>query len=104
VVKWVNQTVPNDVWAFGCAATNSDNPACRGTLGPDFDFSASPALATVNGRDLLVLPQKSGMAFAMDPDDEGRTVWQQRIGRGTAPAVSMEPRSMISMRTSVFQT
>ena len=83
VVKWVNQTVPNDVWAFGCAATNSDNPACPGTLGRDFDFSASPALATVNGRDLLVLPQKSGMAFAMDPDDEGRTVWQQRIGRGT---------------------
>ena len=83
VVKWANQTTPNDSWAFGCPAKNPDNPACPETLGPDFDFSASPALATVNGKDLLVLPQKSGMAFAMDPDDEGRTVWEQRIGRGT---------------------
>jgi polyvinyl alcohol dehydrogenase (cytochrome) len=81
-VKWVNQVTPNDIWTFGCPAKNPDNPACPETLGPDLDFSASPALTTVNGRDLLVLPQKSGMAFAMDPDNEGRIVWQQRIGRG----------------------
>ena len=82
-VKWVNQTTPNDSWTMGCAPKNPDNPACPATLGPDYDFSASPALATVNGRDLLVLPQKSGMAFAMDPDDEGKIVWQQRIGQGS---------------------
>jgi polyvinyl alcohol dehydrogenase (cytochrome) len=82
-IKWVNQTLPNDSWTLGCQAKNPDNPACPETLGPDYDFSASPALATVNGRDLLVLPQKSGMAFAMDPDNEGRTVWQQRVGRGS---------------------
>ena len=80
-VKWVNQVTPNDIWTAGCSA-KTDNPACPETLGPDVDFSASPALTTVNGRDLLVLPQKSGMAFAMDPDNEGRIVWQQRIGRG----------------------
>ena len=82
-VKWVTQTTPNDSWTMGCQAKNPDNPACPETLGPDFDFSASPALASVNGRDLIVLPQKSGMAFAMDPDDEGRIVWQQRIGQGS---------------------
>jgi polyvinyl alcohol dehydrogenase (cytochrome) len=82
-VKWVNQTTPNDSWTMGCQAKNPDNPACPETLGPDYDFSASPALATINGRDLLVLPQKSGMAFAMDPDDEGKIVWQQRIGQGS---------------------
>jgi polyvinyl alcohol dehydrogenase (cytochrome) len=82
-VKWVNQTTPNDSWTMGCQAKNPGNPACPETLGPDHDFSASPALATINGRDLLVLPQKSGMAFAMDPDDEGKTVWQQRIGQGS---------------------
>jgi polyvinyl alcohol dehydrogenase (cytochrome) len=82
-VKWVNQTTPNDNWTMGCAAKNPDNPACPETLGPDYDFSASPTLATVNGRDLIVLPQKSGIAFAMDPDDEGKIVWQQRIGRGS---------------------
>ena len=82
-VKWVNQTTPNDSWTLGCQAKNPDNPACPETLGPDFDFSASPTLVTVNGRDILVTPQKSGMAFAMDPDDEGKIVWQQRIGRGS---------------------
>jgi polyvinyl alcohol dehydrogenase (cytochrome) len=83
VVKWVNQTTPNDSWTMGCAPKNPDNPACPETLGPDHDFSASPTLATVNGRELIVLPQKSGMAFAMDPDDEGKIVWQTRIGRGS---------------------
>jgi polyvinyl alcohol dehydrogenase (cytochrome) len=82
-VKWVNQTTPNDNWTMGCQAKNPDNPACPETLGPDYDFSASPTLATVNGRDLLVTPQKSGIAFAMDPDNEGKVVWQQRIGAGS---------------------
>ena len=50
---------------------NPDNPNCPAKLGPDYDFSASPSLVTVNGRDLLVLPQKSGMAYALDPDNEG---------------------------------
>jgi polyvinyl alcohol dehydrogenase (cytochrome) len=82
-VKWVNQTTPNDIWTGGCRPQNPDNPACPATLGPDYDFSASPALATVNGRDLLITPQKSGMAFAMDPDNEGKIVWQTRIGQGS---------------------
>jgi polyvinyl alcohol dehydrogenase (cytochrome) len=83
VVKWVNQTTPNDNWTMGCRPQNPDNPACPATLGPDYDFSAAPSLTTVNGRDLLVVPQKSGVAFAMDPDNEGKIVWQQRIGRGS---------------------
>jgi len=82
-VKWVRQTTPNDSWTLGCQATNPDNPACPATLGPDHDFSASPSLATVNGRDLLVLPQKSGMAWAIDPDKNGEVVWQRRIGQGS---------------------
>jgi polyvinyl alcohol dehydrogenase (cytochrome) len=82
-VKWVNQTTPNDSWTMGCAPKNAGNPACPETLGPDHDFSASPVLATLNGRDLIVVPQKSGMAFAMDPDNEGKTVWQTRIGQGS---------------------
>ncbi|HXH25141.1 MAG TPA: PQQ-binding-like beta-propeller repeat protein [Vicinamibacterales bacterium] len=81
-VIWVRQTVPNDQWTMGCRPQNPDNPACPATLGPDYDFSASPALATVDGRDLLVLPQKSGMMYAIDPDD-GSVVWETRIGQGS---------------------
>jgi polyvinyl alcohol dehydrogenase (cytochrome) len=82
-VRWVNQTTKDDQWTLGCAPRNPDNPACPPVMGPDYDFSAAPSLATVNGRDLLVVPQKSGMMFAFDPDNEGRTVWQQRIGQGS---------------------
>jgi polyvinyl alcohol dehydrogenase (cytochrome) len=81
--KWVNQLTPNDNWTLGCGPVNPDNANCPATLGPDFDFSASPSLVTVNGRDLLVLPQKSGMAYALDPDSEGHKVWEYRIGQGS---------------------
>jgi polyvinyl alcohol dehydrogenase (cytochrome) len=37
----------------------------------------------VNGKELLVLPQKSGMAYALDPDREGAVVWSYRIGQGS---------------------
>ena len=83
VVKWVRQVTPDDNWTLGCQAKNPDNPNCPGTLGPDHDFSASPTLATVNGRDLIVLPQKSGMSYALDPDKEGDVVWRYRIGQGS---------------------
>lgn len=82
-IKWVNQATPNDNWTLGCQPENPDNPNCPAKMGPDYDFSASPSLATVNGRDLLVLPQKSGMAYALDPDMEGQKVWEYRIGQGS---------------------
>ncbi len=83
-VRWVRQVLPADIWVMGCQAHNpADNPACPGTLGPDFDFSASPALARIGARELLVLPQKSGIAFALDPDRSGRIVWRYRFGKGS---------------------
>jgi polyvinyl alcohol dehydrogenase (cytochrome) len=82
-LKWHRQILPNDSWAMGCQAQNPDNPACPATLGPDFDFSAPPALIHGEGKDLLVLPQKSGLAFALDPEAEGKIVWQYRIGQGS---------------------
>lgn len=83
-LKWVRQVTPNDQWTMGCQPQNpAEKPECPSTLGPDFDFSASPALTTINRRDLIVLPQKSGMAWALDPDNEGNVVWQYRIGQGS---------------------
>jgi polyvinyl alcohol dehydrogenase (cytochrome) len=82
-VRWSRQVLPNDIWAMGCDTHNTGNPACPETLGGDFDFSASPTLVSVGGRELLVLPQKSGLAFALDPARAGRIVWQYRIGQGS---------------------
>jgi polyvinyl alcohol dehydrogenase (cytochrome) len=82
-VRWFQQFTAADTWTLGCRATNPDNPNCPATLGPDHDFSASPSLVTVGGRDVLVLPQKSGMAYALDPDKAGALVWQFRFGPGS---------------------
>ena len=45
-------------------------------LGADFDLSAPPMLVRLEGRELLVVPQKSGIAWALDPERLGR-----RLGR-----------------------
>src|SRR5690606_21699148 len=46
--------------------------------------SAAPALirSKRTGRELLVLPQKSGIAYAINPDD-GKIVWQHAFGKGS---------------------
>jgi|GEM_PF-385612 len=81
-MKWARQATPNDNWILGCG--QAANPNCPQTVGPDYDFSASPALITLaGGRDLIVIPQKSGMGYALDPDREGAIVWEYRWGRGS---------------------
>jgi polyvinyl alcohol dehydrogenase (cytochrome) len=81
-VKWVYQATPNDQWLGGCGARSGGNPGCPEVQGPDFDFSAAPLLATANGRQLVIVPQKSGIAWALDPD-KGTLVWQYRFGQGS---------------------
>ncbi len=84
-IRWVKQTVPNDVWIWQCPPTSPDNPNCPSTNGPDFDFGTAPILAvTPQGRELLVATQKSGTVYALDPDAAGAIVWQYRIGEGSA--------------------
>jgi polyvinyl alcohol dehydrogenase (cytochrome) len=81
-VKWVYQGLANDSWLGGCPP-KSDGNGCPETMGPDHDFSASPMLATIDGRQLIVVPQKSGVAHAINPDT-GARVWQYRFGDGDA--------------------
>jgi polyvinyl alcohol dehydrogenase (cytochrome) len=90
-IRWVNQIMP-DVWILGCGAplgggsatTAEDNPNCPEDVGPDFDFSASPVLVTLaNGRDALVVTQKSGVGYLLDPERRGREIWEYRWGRGS---------------------
>jgi polyvinyl alcohol dehydrogenase (cytochrome) len=88
-IRWINQIMP-DVWILGCdrqsggGADALDNPNCPEDVGPDFDFSASPALVTLaDGRDMLVVTQKSGVGFMLDPARRGRKLWEYRWGRGS---------------------
>ena len=34
-------------------------------------------------RDLIVIPQKSAIAYALDPDKQGELVWQRAFGKGS---------------------
>jgi polyvinyl alcohol dehydrogenase (cytochrome) len=87
-IRWVNQVLENDIWSGGCEpglGGSTDNAGCFQPVGPDFDFSASVVLTTLaDGKDLLVATQKSGLGFAFDPDDGGRTLWTYRWGVGAA--------------------
>ncbi len=81
-IRWVNQLTPGNVFVLNCLG---DNPNCPEDDGPDFDFGASPALVTMtDGRDLLVVGQKSGVGYGLDPDREGAVVWRYRVGAGSA--------------------
>ena len=77
-VVWHKQTLSGDVWNAACV-TNRIN--CPGDYGPDYDIGASIILIE-GDKDILVAGQKSGMVFALDPDDRGSIIWQKRVGRG----------------------
>ena len=98
-VRWHKQLLPADNWAMGCQPKNPDNPACPEVLGPDYDFSATPVLARSGGKDLIVIPQKSGIAYALDPDKQGAIVWQQTFGKPSGLVASGAARPMASIST-----
>ncbi|OGT85680.1 MAG: hypothetical protein A3G96_01680 [Gammaproteobacteria bacterium RIFCSPLOWO2_12_FULL_52_10] len=88
--KWIKQILP-DVWIMGCDLQSSggnpragENPNCPENVGPDFDFSASPILTMrPGGRDVLIITQKSGVGYALDPDQNGQRLWEYRWGMGS---------------------
>jgi polyvinyl alcohol dehydrogenase (cytochrome) len=81
-IRWVRQMVQGDIWNGSCRG-GGDPATCPDPEAPDFDFPASPILVDVaGGKQLLIASQKSGLIYALDPDANGQTVWQQRVGQG----------------------
>ena len=81
-VRWTNQLTAGDAFILNCGG---DNPNCPEEGGPDYDFGASPVLVTTAaGRDLLVIGQKAGTGYALDPDRGGTVAWQYQVGAGSA--------------------
>lgn len=67
---WSRQFTAKDVWNSGCVAQNKDS--CPSQPGDDYDFGAPPVLRSVGGgRNILLLAQKSGIVYAVDPDRRG---------------------------------
>lgn len=75
-IVWSKQVTPKDIFS-GCNA-------CIDVKGPDFDFGSPAMMVSINGRDLLIAGQKSGVVYALDPDRKGEIVWQTRIAKGSS--------------------
>jgi len=83
-VAWVSQVTPKDVFVVGCNAPAGAN-CPEEEVGPDFDFGNAPMLASLpDGRSAVIIGQKSGVGWALDPDRRGEVIWQYRAGKGSA--------------------
>ena len=81
-MRWSKQMNP-DVWNFSCAQPGKPN--CPENPDRDTDIGASPILRTLpGGKDILLIGQKSGMAYGIDPDKRGEILWHTEIGKGGA--------------------
>jgi polyvinyl alcohol dehydrogenase (cytochrome) len=79
-IVWSHQALAGDFYNSACRAKG---PNCQPDNGPDYDFGSSAMLVrTPKGKEILVAGQKSGMVYALDPDDRGKILWQTRVGKG----------------------
>ncbi|MBL0170058.1 MAG: PQQ-binding-like beta-propeller repeat protein [Gemmatimonadaceae bacterium] len=83
-LAWSFQASRDDAFTMACSGLrNREN--CPSPPGPDHDFGMSPILATrADGKEILVVGQKSGVVFALDPDAKGAPLWSTRVGKGSA--------------------
>jgi polyvinyl alcohol dehydrogenase (cytochrome) len=80
-ILWTAQLTKDDTYNIGCELPGKGN--CPKNAGPDFDIGAPPILRTLGGgRRILIVGQKSGVVYGLDPDDKGRQIWSTRIGKG----------------------
>ena len=79
-LKWSKQLTV-DAWNASCGRPGK--PSCPANPDRDVDIGSSPILRTLpNGKDLILVGQKSGVVFALDPDKRGDVVWQKTIAKG----------------------
>ena len=80
---WSHQTTAADGYNISCGFPPPANTNCPQVPGQDLDFGASAILVRLpSGSRALMAGQKSGVLYAIDPDHEGRILWQTRVGRG----------------------
>ncbi len=88
-VAWSQQLLSGDAWVVNCRADDKSkdrSETCPPVAeeGPDFDFGQSPMLQSLaNGRDIIVIGQKSGIGWGLDPDKKGAVIWSHRLGLGS---------------------
>ncbi len=71
--RWIRQLLAADIY----------HGLCGSTCGPDADVGSSPILTRdPEGHELLLVGQKSGVVWALDPARRGAILWRTRVGEG----------------------
>ncbi len=91
--RWVFQATKSDIWNYACGrrSANCDWPGEYHS--PDHDFGATSMLIKrQDGSELVIAGQKSGVVWALDPDNgaaglvqQGRPrlgQWRRALGHG----------------------
>ncbi len=79
-VAWRKQLLGGDAWNMACFIGGGAN--CPEENGPDLDIGASTILWRSGDIERLLVGQKSGDVYALDPDNQGEIVWHRKLGRG----------------------
>lgn len=84
-IKWTRQQTENDIWNGTCRRPDREPAACPDADSPDFDFGSTSTLVDLpNDRQMLIAGNKSGIVWALDPERQGKTIWQQQVGQGSS--------------------
>jgi len=79
-MRWAKQLTA-DAWNMSCAQPGK--PSCPDNPDRDVDIGSSPILRTLpGGKEILLVGQKAGVVFGMDPDQLGEILWHTEIGKG----------------------
>lgn len=87
---WTKQLRANDAYVRDCPGiyrpnvpTDNKSETCPDDLGPDMDFGNAPILRSVaDSRDAIVIGQKDGHVWALDPASKGEVMWVSQAGFG----------------------
>ena len=77
---WSQQFLAGDAWTAACASPLDAN--CPEEDGPDLDFGAPPILVSLGTKDYILAGQKSGDVYALDPDNNGQSLWAYKASSG----------------------
>ncbi len=78
---WTRQFTEGDSYNFACVGQDKTN--CPRDPFIDADFGNSGILRSLGGgRRVLVTSDKAGIVYGLDPDQEGRMLWKQKIASG----------------------
>ena len=80
-ILWSRQFTPADSYNFACGAKDKTN--CPKDPFIDADLGSSGVLVTLpGGKRVLLASDKGGMVYGIDPDHEGKILWQRKIAAG----------------------